>query len=1046
MVAATEPTTIQKVVQIAGTLTDEAIRNRSIKKNHEKRGNRGEPSKDMNGRDNNKRTRTRNAFATTTNPIRRENPGTTPKCTTCNFYHPPEAPCYTCFNYNRPGHLAKDCRVVPRNVNLVNARNPAAARGACFECGGTDHYKSACLRMNRAQGPRVNRPNQALAIDGGQGHGNNGNQARGRAFMLGAEEARQDPKIVTGTFTLNNHYATTLYDSGVDYSFVSTTFILMLGIEPSDLGFSYEIEIASGQLVEIDKVIKGCKLEIDGYVFDINLITFGSGSFDVIIGMDWLSNHKAKIICHEKVVRIPLLDGKVLRVLGERPEEKARHLMIAKAKEQKQEEMVLLVPGAIPVAKSPYRLAPSEMEELSGQLKELQDKGFIRPSSSPWGAPVLFVNKKDESFRMCIDYRELNKLTIKNCYLLPRIDDLFDQLQGSQYFSKIDLRFGYHQLRVHEDEIPKTAFRTRYGHFEFTVMPFGLTNAPAVFMDLMNRVCRPYLDKFVIVFIDDILIYSNTREEHEVYLGLVLELLKEEKLYAKFSKCEFWLREVQFLGHVINGDGIHVEPSKIEAVKNWEAPRTPSEKIKTFDWGEEHERAFQTLKDKLCNAPVLALPDGPKDFMVYCDASGLGLGCVLMKRGKVIAYASRQLKTHEKNYTTHDLELGAIVFALKIWRHYLYGTKSVIYTHHKSLQHIFNQKELNMHQRRWIELFSDHDCEIRYHPGKANVVADALSRKERIKPKRIRSMNMTLQSSIKPKRIISNRIGPFQSDGALYYLDRIWVPLKGDVRTMIMDEAHKSKYSVHPGADKMYYDLRDRSHSLSRVSEYDPVFDVMTILSLLAPPNFSVIQPTELTLQGSGVGSIRRIQCLGYDVLGFLGVGTTHRYAVSSLMDTAYWLSEQANIGLQIAPKVTATFSYSCSRLLNRYLWEKISSLTAPDLVNNSPISLSYLSNKAVSAIAGEATNDGTISGIMGDEIGEGTIDGAGEIGSEPDDHPGEGGALVQIHNPNLPRIYWASGPPPMLSIGVSMPHNPILKAHPWLSLQPGLPAVDPQV
>ncbi|GKA43126.1 putative reverse transcriptase domain-containing protein [Tanacetum coccineum] len=276
-------------------------------------------------------------------------------------------------------------------------------------------------------------------------------------------------------------------------------------------------------------------------------------------------------------------------------------------------------------------------------------------------------------------------------------------------------------------------------------------------------------------------VITKIREEHETHLGLILELLKKEKLYAKFSKCEFWLQEVQFLGHVINGDGIHVDPSKIEAVKNWEAPRTPSEvrsflglagyyrrfienfskiakpltiltqKNKTYVWGEEQEEAFQILKDKLCNAPVLALPDGPEDFVVYCDASGLGLGCVLMQRGKVITYASRQLKIHEKNYTTHDLELGAVVFALKIWRHYLYGTKSVIYTDHKSLQHIFNQKELNMRQRRWIELFSDYDCEIRYHPGKASVVADALSRKERIKPKRVRAMNMTIQSSIKDR-------------------------------------------------------------------------------------------------------------------------------------------------------------------------------------------------------------------------------------------------------------------------------------------------------
>ncbi|GKE49347.1 putative reverse transcriptase domain-containing protein [Tanacetum coccineum] len=451
MVAATEPKTIQKAVQISGALTDEAVRNGSIKK-VEKRGNVGETSKDTNGRNDNKRTRTGNAFASTTNPVGRENMGTWPKCTTCNFYHAPGGPYRTCVNYNRQGHFVKDCRGVPRNVNPVNARNPTVR--ACYECGSTDYVRSACPRLNRAQGPEENRPNQVAANNGGQGRGNQVNQARGRAFMLGAEEARQDPNIVTGTFTLNNHFATTLFDSGADYSFVSTTFIPLLGIEPSELGFRYEIEIASGQIVEIDKVIKGCKLEIEGHVFDIDLIPFGHGSFDVIIGMDWLSNHKAEIICHEKVVRIPLLDGKVLRVLGERPKEKARLLMSAKASDKNQEEIIVvrdfpkvfpddlsgfpsfweiefrneLIPGAVPVARSPYRLAPSKFKELSGQLKELQDKGFIRPSSSPWGAPILFVKKKDGSFRMCIDYREMNKLTIKNRYLLPRIDDLFDQL------------------------------------------------------------------------------------------------------------------------------------------------------------------------------------------------------------------------------------------------------------------------------------------------------------------------------------------------------------------------------------------------------------------------------------------------------------------------------------------------------------------------------------------------------------------------------------------------------------------------------------------
>ncbi|GKC11633.1 putative reverse transcriptase domain-containing protein, partial [Tanacetum coccineum] len=419
MVAVTEPKTMQKAVQISGALTDEAVRNGSIKK-VEKRGNVGETSKDKNGRDDNKRTRTGNVFSPTVNPVGRENMGTWSKCNTCNSYHAPGGPCRTCFNCNRPGHLAKDCRGVPRNVNTVNARNPTVR--ACYECGSTDHVRSTCPRLNRAQGPEESRPNQVAANNGGQVRGNQGNQAK--------------------------------------------------GLEPSELGFKYEIEIASGQLVEIDKVIKGCKLEIKGHDFDIDLIPFGHGSFDVIIGMDWLSNYKAKIICHEKVARIPLPDGKVLRVVGERLDEKARLLMSAKASDKKQEEVVVvrdfpkvfpddlsglppireikfwieLTPGATPVTKSPYCLATSELEELSGQLKELQDK-------------------------------ELNKLTVKNRYPLPRIDDLFDQLQGSQFFSKIDLRSGYHQLRVHEDDIPKTVFRTGYRHFVFTVMPFGLTNA-----------------------------------------------------------------------------------------------------------------------------------------------------------------------------------------------------------------------------------------------------------------------------------------------------------------------------------------------------------------------------------------------------------------------------------------------------------------------------------------------------------------------------------------------------------------------------------------
>ncbi|GJY33531.1 putative reverse transcriptase domain-containing protein [Tanacetum coccineum] len=355
-------------------------------------------------------------------------------------------------------------------------------------------------------------------------------------------------------------------------------------------------------------------------------------------------------------------------------------------------------------------------------------------------------------------------------------------------------------------------------------------------MDLMNRVCKPYLDKFVIVFIDDILIYSKDEKEHEEHLKAILELLKKEKLYAKFSKCEFWIPKVQFLGHVIDSRGIHVDPAKIESIKDWASPKTPTEirqflglagyyrrfiegfskiaksmtkltqKGIKFDWGEKEENAFQLIKQKLCSAPILALPEGSEDFVVYCDASHKGLGAVLMQREKVIAYASRQLKVHEKNYTTHDLELGSVIFALKIWRHYLYGTRCTVFTDHKSLQHILDQKELNMRQRRWLELLSDYDCDIRYHPGKANVVADALSQAQIEAQKPENLVNEDVGGMIR-KDIPKERLEP-RADGTLCLHGRSWLPCYGDLRSVIMHESHKSKYSIHPGSEKMYQDVK----------------------------------------------------------------------------------------------------------------------------------------------------------------------------------------------------------------------------------------------
>ncbi|GKA58124.1 putative reverse transcriptase domain-containing protein [Tanacetum coccineum] len=631
----------------AGILTDEAVSSGTLTKGNEKRKGVEEINKQGSGRNNDKRAKVSKGFMAITTH-RNEYTGPHLKCAKCLAYHPEGRPCIVCFNCQKLGHYARNCRMPIKQVAPINAVRGGYEPGTCYECGSRKHYRNTYPKVNLAPVQVGNR----LTIEGNRNSRNNGNQVKGRDFNVNAVGTLQDPNVVTGTFSLNDHYATILFDSGADFSFIYTDFAPLINVKPSFVNPGYVIEVADGKKVEVDRII----------------------------------------LCHEKVVRIPLESGKTLLVQGECTPGIAKALSNMKdlsgLPPQRQVEFRTdLIPGAMPVAKSPYRLAPSEMQELSAQLQELQDKGFIRLSHSPWGAPVLFVKKKDGALRMCIDYRELNKLTIKNRYPLPRIDDLFDQLHGARYFSKIDLRSGYHQLRVHENDIPKTAFRMRYGHFEFTVMPFGLTNAPAVFMNLMNR----------------------SKDEHEVHLRLVLELLKKEELYAKFSKCEFWLQEVQFLGHVVNQNGIHVDPSKIEVIAK---PLTSlTQKNKKYEWGEEQEVAFQTLKYNLCNAPILSLPDGVEDFVVYCDASNQGLGCVLMQRGK---------------------------------RHYLYGMKSVIYMDHKSLQHIFDQKELNMRQRRWIELFSDYECEIRYHPGKANMVANTLSRKERVKPRRVQAMDMTI--------------------------------------------------------------------------------------------------------------------------------------------------------------------------------------------------------------------------------------------------------------------------------------------------------------
>ncbi|GJW49253.1 putative reverse transcriptase domain-containing protein [Tanacetum coccineum] len=514
--------------------------------------------------DQNRRQETFRSYAVTPT----ENNGYTgnrPMCKKCTLHHtgPYTIKCNTC---NKVGHLTKKCK----NKGTTTGSNLLPVIVTYHACREKGHYANQSQKTTN-------------------------NNAHGRAYMMRDRNAHQNPNVVTGMFLLNQHLARVLFDFRADKSFVSISLASRLNIPPITIDTFYNIGMADRNLVSTNTIIQGATLTLLNQPFKINLMPIKLGSFDIVIGMDWLSKYHARIICDEKVIHIT--------INGE----------------------TLIIQGATPVARAPYRLAPSKMQELSNQLQELADR-------------------------------------------------------GSSVYSKIDLRSGYHQLRVREEDIPKTAFKTRYGQYEFQVMPFGLTNAPVVFMDLMNRISKKYFRRINSEKQEDI---SRNKEEHANHLRIILELLKKEKLYAKFSKCDFWIRIVQFLGHLIDSQGLHVDPAKIEAIAKSLTELT--QKNKKYIWGKDQETAFQLLKQKLCEAPILALPEGNDDFVVYCDASHQGLGAVLMQREKVIAYASRQLKPNEENYTTHDLELGAVVFALKIWRHYLYGTKCIVFTDHKSL-------------------------------------------------------------------------------------------------------------------------------------------------------------------------------------------------------------------------------------------------------------------------------------------------------------------------------------------------------------------------
>ncbi|KAK8655193.1 hypothetical protein V6N13_107783 [Hibiscus sabdariffa] len=611
-----------------------------------------------------------------------------------------------------------------------------------------------------------------------------------------------------------------LLDNGSTHSYISSTASrdLQIPVEPTEKALTVMSPV--GQSVIVDKVYRRCPLMVQDEIFPPDLMELPLEEFDLILGMDWLFEHRVTLDCKSKIATLKTPDDRSVILVGERRGYLSNVISVLTADKMiwkgyevflatilntngslsKIEEIQTVrefpdvfpeeLPGlppdrdvefeietysdSAPVSMAPYRMAP---KELKVQLQELLDRGFIRPSSSPWGAPVLFVKKKDGSLRLCIDYRKLNKLTVKNKYPLPRIDDLFDQFRGATVFSKIDLRSGYYQLKVKDSDVAKIAIRT---------ILCGITD------------CMP-------------------------------------------SKYEFWLKKVTFLGHVVSAEGIQVDPGKIEAIVSWKQPKNVSEirsflglagyyrrfvegfsiiaapltkllkKDVLFVWTEAQQASFEKLKEALTQAPVLVQPESGKDFAVYSDASHSGLGCVLMQEGRVIAYASRQLRPYELNYPTHDLELAAVVFALKIWRHYLYGERCYIYTDHKSLKYLLTQKELNLRQRRWLELLKDCDCQIEYHPGKANFVSRIagyadLSRKNQGK----QLQDSFLLPVIKQVEQGTTEVYSFDQDGVLCFRGRYCVPDDDQLKQNILMEAHSSPYAMHPGDDKMYQNLKER--------------------------------------------------------------------------------------------------------------------------------------------------------------------------------------------------------------------------------------------
>ena len=749
----------------------------------------------------------------------------------------------------------------------------------CYNCGGK-HLARNCPQP---------RNEKVAAIQEKTGEGE---EVVKLNSIISSMEFKKDSKekgLMYVDVSIAGQKLSALIDTGASELFVSEQIAKKLGFHVEKAsGF---IKTVNSEQTPIAGVAKGVKLEIGGWIGKETIKVIPLDDFDFVIGLSFLDRIKAfpvpfansllildpshpclvpvnreagigakmlsaiqfskgvhkvrptylATLVHDEPITAEGVPAEVKQVLAEFRDVMPTELPKTLPPKREVDHKIDLVPNAEPPARAPYRMAPPELEELRRQLKELLDAGYIRPSKAPYGAPVLFQKKHDGSLRMCIDYRALNKLTVKNKYPIPLIADFFDQLGGAKWFTKLDLRSGYWQVRIAEGDEPKTACVTRYGSYEFLVMPFGLTNAPATFCTLMNKVLQPFLDRFVVVYLDDIVIYSKSLGEHVEHLRQVFKVLRENELYVKEEKCSFAQMEVPFLGHIVGGGKIKMDGAKIRVIEDWEPPTKVTElrsflglanfyrkfvkgyskiaapltellkKDKAWDWNTKCQEAFEGLKKAMASEPVLVLPDHTKPFEIYTDASDVAIGGVLMQEGHPVAYESRKLNETEQRYTVHEKEMTAVVHCLRTWRHHILGSKFVVYTDNVANSYFQTQNKLSPKQARWQEFLAEFDFSLEYKPGKINTVADALSRRYNIetvslpKGQLLERIKEGLSHDPTAKMLISyvneGKTRRFWLEEDLLYArgHRLYVPHFGDLRKEIMKECHDSKWAGHPG-------------------------------------------------------------------------------------------------------------------------------------------------------------------------------------------------------------------------------------------------------